>query len=45
MKTMRLPGCHLGDFFPTHALGHVMYGYSLLVPMKQRVLNTLCKAA
>ena len=24
-----------------HALGHMMYGYTLLVPMNQRVLNTL----
>ena len=23
----------------THALGHIMYGYTLLVPMNQRVLN------
>ena len=22
-----------------HALGHMMYGYTLLVPMNQRVLN------
>ena len=27
------------DPMVTHALGHMMYGYTLLVPMNQRVLN------
>ena len=27
----------------THALGHMMYGYTLLVPMNQRVLNKSSK--
>ena len=27
----------------THTLGHMMYGYTLLVPMNQRVLNKLSK--
>ena len=27
----------------THALVHMMYGYTLLVPMNQRVLNKLSK--
>ena len=27
----------------THALGHMMYDYTLLVPMNQRVLNKLSK--
>ena len=34
MKTMCPPG---------HALGHMMYGYTLLVPMNQRVLNKQSK--
>ena len=27
----------VNDFAATHALGHMMYGYTLLVPMNQRV--------
>ena len=27
----------------THVLGHMMYGYKLLVPMNQRVLNKSSK--
>ena len=30
---------HHNGFVATHALGHMMYGYTLLVPMNQRVLN------
>ena len=26
-------------FVATHGLGHMMYGYTLVVPMNQRVLN------
>ena len=36
------PGYHHNGF-ATHALGHTMYGYTLLVPMNQRVLNKLSK--
>ena len=39
MKTMCRPSYHHNDFMATHALGHMMYGYTLLVPMNQRVLN------
>ena len=39
MKTMYPPGCHHNGFMSTHAPGHMMYGYTLLVPMNQRVLN------
>ena len=43
MKTMCPPGYHHNGFVATHALGHMMYGYTLLVPMNQRVLNKLNK--
>ena len=43
MKTMCPPGYHHNGFVATHALGNIMYGYSLLVPMNQRVLNELSK--
>ena len=33
------PGCHLNGFVETHARGHMMCSYTLLVPMNQRVLN------
>ena len=39
MKTMCPPGYHHNGFVATHALGHMMYGYTLLVPINQRVLN------
>ena len=39
MKTMCPPGYHHNGFVATHALGHMMYGSTLLVPMNQRVLN------
>ena len=36
------PPCyHHNGFVATQALGHMMYGYTLLVPMSQRVLNKL----
>ena len=41
MKTMCPPGYHHSGFVATHALGHMMYGYTLLVPMNQRVLKKL----
>ena len=43
MKTMCPSGCHHNGFVATHALGHMMYGYTLLVPINQRVLNKLSK--
>ena len=36
-------GYHHNGLVTTHALGHMMYGYTLLVPMNQRVLNKLSK--
>ena len=41
MKTMCPPGYHHNGFVATHALGHMVYGSTLLVPMNQRVLITL----
>ena len=35
MKTMCPPGYHHSDFVASHALGQMMYGYTLLVPMNQ----------
>ena len=35
MKTMCPPGYHHNGFVATHAFGHMMYGYILLVPMNQ----------
>ena len=40
MKTMYLPGYHHNGFLGTHALGKMMYDYTLQVPMNQRVLNS-----
>ena len=37
------PGYQHNGFVATHALGHIMYAYTLLVPMNQRVLNKLSK--
>ena len=42
-KTMCPSNCHHNGFVATHALGHMMYGYKLLVPMNQRMLNKLSK--
>ena len=36
MKTMCPPGYDNNGFVATHELGHMMYGYTLLVPMNQR---------
>ena len=36
------PGYHHNSFMATHALGHMMYGYILLI-LSQRVLNKLSK--
>ena len=32
MRTMCPPGYHHNGFVATQALGHMMYGYTLLVP-------------
>ena len=37
VKTMCPPGYHHNGFVATHALGHMMYGYALLVPMNQTI--------
>ena len=42
MPSWLSPQCHNG-FVGTHALGHMTYSYTLLVPMNQRVLNKLSK--
>ena len=42
-KTMCHPAYHHNDFVATHALGSMIYGYTLLVPMNERVLNKLIK--
>ena len=39
MKTMCPPGYHHNGFVATHVPGHMMYSYTLVVPMYQRVLN------
>ena len=36
MKKMYPPDYHHNGFVGTHAIGHEMYGYTLLVPMNQR---------
>ena len=38
MKTMCHSGYHHNGFVATYTLGDMMYGYTLLVPMNQRVL-------
>ena len=43
MKTIFPPGYHHDGFVATHALRRMTYGYTLLVPMNQRVLNKLRK--
>ena len=43
MKTMSPLNYHRNGLAATHALGHMIYGYTLLVPMNQRVLNRLSK--
>ena len=43
MKTMYPTGYHHNGFVATHALGHMIYRYTLLVPMKQRALNKQSK--
>ena len=43
MKIMCPLGYHHNGFVATHALEHMMYGYTLLVPMNQRTFNKLSK--
>ena len=43
MKTMCHPGYHHIRFVATPALGHMMYGYTLLVSMNQRLLTKQSK--
>ena len=39
MKIICPPGYHHNGFVAIHALGHMMYGSTLLVPMNPRTLN------
>ena len=41
VKTKCPPGYQHNGFVATDLLGHMMCGYTLLVPMNQRVLNRL----
>ena len=41
MKTFCPPGYHHNGFVAIHALGHMIYGYRLLVPMNLRLFNKL----
>ena len=41
IKTIYPPGYSHNGIVVTHAFGHMMYGYTLLVPMNQRVLIKL----
>ena len=43
MKTMWPLGYHHNGFVATPAFGHMMYGYTLLVPINQKVLKKLSK--
>ena len=44
IKAMHTPGFHHNDFVATHhAFGHKTNGYTMLVPMNQRVLKKLSK--
>ena len=44
-QTVCAPNCYqsVNGFVVTHALGHIMYGYTLLLPMNQRLLSKLSK--
>ena len=41
MKTMCPPGYHHNGFVATHALGHMMYGYTLLA-LFGSLVPTIC---
>ena len=43
MKSMCPPRYHQNGFVAAHALGYMMYGYTLLMSMNQRFLNKLSK--
>ena len=43
MKTVCIPCYHHNGFVVTHALGHMVYGYKLLVAMNQGVFKELRK--
>ena len=43
MKPMCPPSYHHNGFVANYALGHMVHGYTLLVPMNQRVPNKLSK--
>ena len=43
LKTIYPRGYHRNTFVETHTLGHMMFGYTLLVPMNQW-LSALCLA-
>ena len=43
MKTMCSPSSHRNVFVAIYSLGHMMYSYTLLVPMNQKELNKLSK--
>ena len=43
METMCPRGYHHNGFVATHALWHMMYRSTLLVPMNQKVLNKQSK--
>ena len=43
MKPMFASGYHQSGFVATHALVHMMYGYTLLVLMNQRMLKRISK--
>ena len=41
MKTMCPSGYHNNGFMESHSPGRIMYSYTFLIPMNQRVLNRL----
>ena len=45
MKTVHPPDYHHNGFVETLALGKMMYGYTLLVPVNQKVLNKQSKVS
>ena len=43
MKIMSPSSYHYNSFMATHALKHMLYSYTFLVPINQKVLNKLSK--
>ena len=41
MKTMCPPGHHHNGFVATHTRGHTTYGYTLLAPVNEKVMDHL----